>query len=531
MNRMMIVSLPAILAVAGCRGADSGAANMDEQLDSGAPDGAAANGDEGDAGLGSCSIGAAAHPTGDQDPKNACQVCDPATSVNSWSPRANGEVCGTGLVCVSSICQNGCWIDSAFYSARAAKPHDPCHSCQPELSSSSWSAVADGQSCNHGVCRLGTCESACWISGAYYQGGAKNPANTCQICQPEVSRTEWRALADGSECGAGLICSAGVCGSGCYIDNSRHMSGDLNPANNCQSCQPEASVGSWTRLSDGDGCGNGRLCHSAQCLDGCWIGNTFYDVEEVSSDNQCQSCQPVKSTAGWSGRPDGTGCGSGMVCSAMTCKQGCWIGSKYYAADASNPKDVCKTCQSARSATDWSVLSDGASCGSGRVCSGGTCIAGCVIDGKFYVDGAQNPSDPCRSCLSAISTKSWSNSASGTSCGAGKMCVDGVCQNGCWIGGAYYPDNTSLTSNICAACVASKSTRSWTGVNSGQSCGSGAIANGAWTCSDGRCALSCSGGYGPCGNGCFDVKSDDYLCCYVTCPRGSSCEGGECIDY
>ncbi len=487
-----------------------------------------------DAGATTCATDSATYGAGDLNPKNPCQTCNPAASPTSWSSRDNGQVCGTGLVCVSSVCQNGCWIGSAFYSANATKPDNSCLSCQPSLSSSAWSPVPDGPSCTGGVCRLGACESGCWIGGAYYASDAKNPSNACQSCQPGVSTIAWNAIADGKTCGSSLICNAGSCGSGCSIDGTHRNSGDPNPANSCQSCQPASSVSAWTNLGDGVGCGSGEICRSAQCQPACWIDNTFYASDAISASNPCQSCQPAKSTQGWSGLADGKGCDTGKVCSNVSCQSGCWIGSKFYAQGAANPSNACQTCQPTVTATSWTSLSDGSSCGSGLVCSGVTCKAGCVIGGTYYASSAQNPSDPCKSCMPATSTTSWSNTASGASCGTAStsVCVQGACLNGCWIDGNYYPNGTSVATSVCQVCRASLSTKNWSNNTNGLSCGV-AVANGAWSCSNGSCSLVCVSGYEACGSEC-DTPANyctDWNCgsCGNRCPALTQWCGPGCV--
>jgi hypothetical protein len=71
---------------------------------------------------------------------------------------------------------------------------------------------------------------------------------------------------------------------------------------------------------------------------------------------------------------------------------------------------------------------NGTSCGSGQVCYGGTCQAGCYIGGAFVSSGAANAANICQICSPAKSTTGWSNNDGATvacgSCGGTAACVN-----------------------------------------------------------------------------------------------------------
>ncbi len=110
-------------------------------------------------------------------------------------------------------CQAGCWIDSTFEPAAASKPDNACESCQPGVSSTDSTNVSDGTDCgNQQGCSAGICGSGCWIASTFYTPGIVNPNNGCQSCQPGSSTTGWTNKTDGADCGSGQVCSAGICG-------------------------------------------------------------------------------------------------------------------------------------------------------------------------------------------------------------------------------------------------------------------------------------------------------------------------------
>ncbi len=59
--------------------------------------------------------------------------------------------------------------------------------------------------------------------------------------------------------------------TGCLIDSTSYPSGAANPANPCQTCQPAVSGSTWTNASNGTGCGSGQVCSVGICRLGCWL--------------------------------------------------------------------------------------------------------------------------------------------------------------------------------------------------------------------------------------------------------------------
>ena len=163
-----------------------------------------------------------------------------------------------------------------------------------------------------------------------------------------------------------------------------YNSGDPNPLDSCQSCQPEHSTTGWTTKADGSSCDVGKICDSGACNDECLIGSTFYPNGALETGYPCESCLPGSLTSGWTQLTNGTFCGAAQVCNNGTCSTGCWINASYYNSDAPKPANSCQTCQPGTSRIDWTPLGDGASCGSGGTCSGGTCV---LPGNPSYVQG------------------------------------------------------------------------------------------------------------------------------------------------
>lgn len=318
----------------------------------------------------------------------------------------------------------GCLIDATFYATGAPNPNTVCQSCQPTVSASGWSNDADGTSCGSaGICRAGTCVSGCEIGGVYYAANSTDPNNGCQSCQPGTSSSAWSSVTDGTACGNGQVCASGTCGTQCDIGGTVYASGAANPTNACQSCQPGTSTTSWTAVATGTSCGAASICNGPTCVADCYVGGTVYTTGQANPGNPCQSCQPTASTTNFTSVANGMSCGAGEVCKAGTCGSGCSIAGVVYGAAATNPSNACQSCQPNVSTAGWTNVS-GTTCGTGEVCASGTCLAGCFIAGTFYSSGSINPGNACQVCQPTASTTAWSMGSipNGTQCGL--QCVN-----------------------------------------------------------------------------------------------------------
>lgn len=110
------------------------------------------------------------------------------------------------------------------------------------------------------------------------------------------------------------------------------------------------------------------------------------------------------------------GCGNACslieACEAGACIGVCQIDGNRVTAGALNTANACEQCTPEVSATTWTQLTDGTSCGSGEVCSVGECSPKCFIDGELHAEDAVNPANPCEVCAPSTSTTTWSARAS-----------------------------------------------------------------------------------------------------------------------
>jgi hypothetical protein len=74
--------------------------------------------------------------------------------------------------------------------------------------------------------------------------------------------------ADGTSCGAGLVCSTGSCLAECEIGGTLYPAGTINPANPCQVCSPPTSTTDWSNAGVGATCDDGNGCTTGDACDG-----------------------------------------------------------------------------------------------------------------------------------------------------------------------------------------------------------------------------------------------------------------------
>jgi FG-GAP-like repeat len=371
-----------------------------------------------------CTISGETIAAGALNPQNQCQVCNAQTNPSGWSNAPSGSSCGPGgSICAGGTCQAGCYISAVFFPTGAPDPAAGCLSCQPSVSSSSWSPFSGAPPPNtcpmDGVCYQGHCQPGCAIGTTAVPAGAANPENFCQSCQPAQGASDWTNKAPGSSCAdGGAVCINGVCTAGCDVDGVFYSPGGPSPANVCQTCQPSFSVSSFTPatgLAPGGNCGIGSYCYRGQCSGGCSISGTSYAPGDPDPGSPCLGCVPGVSALGWSNLDPGTPCSDGGVCSGGVCLFSCDIGAALYSPGTVNPSDACSSCQPAASPDSWSPLTGipPAGCSGGQICLDGGCAVGCYISelfkaGVFHAAGERKPGDSAQCCSPSTDPGVWS---------------------------------------------------------------------------------------------------------------------------
>jgi hypothetical protein len=129
-------------------------------------------------------------------------------------PLQYGVCGGTRMVCGGASGWLAC-------SAADYGPHyEPVETTCDGLDNDCDGEVDENADCDDGVpCTYDWCEGGCMhalvggnclIAGECYGDGQVNPANECQVCDPALSETEWSPRPNGTAC-AGGTCQEGAC--------------------------------------------------------------------------------------------------------------------------------------------------------------------------------------------------------------------------------------------------------------------------------------------------------------------------------
>ncbi|MGZ6142870.1 MAG: hypothetical protein ACXWLM_06005 [Myxococcales bacterium] len=201
-------------------------------------------------------------------------------------------------------------------------------------------------------------------------------------------------LADGTSCGTGQVCKSGSCGPACGAGQSCTPATSADPcktyATSCSSSTAAPDCNLSGNQPDGTGCGGGNVCSSGHCVAACPQGTactpTSIDPCKTYA-NSCSSSTATPVCAASGNEPDGTGCGSGFVCSTGSCVQAC------VPAQPCNPASGANACATYATACDQTLthtscvqtgtLADFDSCGADHLCRAGTCVGLRTVSGKF----------------------------------------------------------------------------------------------------------------------------------------------------
>jgi hypothetical protein len=204
----------------------------------------------------------------------------------------------------------------------------------------------------------------------------------------------------------------------------------------------------------------------------------------------CDATGTISTCSATSNQADGHACGSGNVCSAGTCVTACVAGTACTpAGSASTCQLYATTCDATLVHTTCSVAStrpDGLACPTG-VCQGGACVSTCGQ--ACSPSGTPNPcasySTICDAGGAPVGCAASSTLADGATCGAGNVCLSGACIPACVPGVACTPSGAPNSCKVYTATCNATSTQTTCGATgnkpSGTSCGIGG------SCTTGTC--------------------------------------------
>ncbi len=192
-------------------------------IDSWTHDGKDSAGDADDATVASCQIGAACTKHSDfgtcAGTVTACKNGEPSCSAPAPTAEScNGVDDDCNGVTDDNLCEDG----------------DPCTVGYCKVGQCAQKALCDdGDACTAETCSAGKCSYSpgpmgCTIGGACVSAGSKDPQNSCRVCNPLQSKTDYvsqKGLAcdDGDACTTGDVCTDGKC-QGVAVDCSKASS-------------------------------------------------------------------------------------------------------------------------------------------------------------------------------------------------------------------------------------------------------------------------------------------------------------------
>jgi hypothetical protein len=324
------------------------------------------------------------------------------------------DACPEGESTCPDACA-GCTIDSECVAAGTTNSENSCDICDPARSTSDWSPN-DGESCNDG--QFCTVEDVCDGSTCVGTGRGCDDGIACNgvsVCDEDLDQcVPGQGQCGDDICDLVLDQCVSVC-DGCLIGDQCVPDGQEKPGNPCLVCDVGVAADDYS-AQVGKLCGQGPATCSGQ--DTC-------DAKGV--------CQPNDS-------PMGTACGSSSssACDGADTCDGSGACSSNVAPNGTNCDDGQYCTQTSECQGGQCVGTSQRSCAPNQQCDeqNDACICpGCTIGQSCIVQGTVNPSNSCQVCTPSSSTTAYSPNvgatcgAAVTECSSQDTCdASGVCQ-------------------------------------------------------------------------------------------------------
>jgi len=258
-------------------------------------------------------------------------ACDDTVACTQGDTCSAGTCNGKPFVCTPTVCQlsstcngnGGCLIVNQPAGTPCPDDGNACtiEACDGAGTCAQTLAI-DGSPCEDGkICKGGLCNPGCFIDGVLILPNALNPDNRCLLCNPALSTTAWSAQADGIECDNGDgctendICQAGECIGVpviCMPMDQCHDAGECDPL--VGACTNPAKP-DGTTCDDENACTLGEVCTAGACT------GPVIDCLPIDECHEAGSCDPITGMCSGPEKPDGTPCTDG-TCQKGVCEPG-----------------------------------------------------------------------------------------------------------------------------------------------------------------------------------------------------------------
>lgn len=335
---------------------------------------------------GFCLIAGTCYASGQANPGNECQACNPAMSTSSFSLKPNGTACSDeGNDCTDNLCTAGVCTHSNLSMGTLCNDGNPCTGTgQPGVGND----TCDG----NGVC-MGqvdpNCADDCVNAIEVFEGTTAGNSNVGlgpdmveASCQPNSNNDFW--FKHVSLCTGRLFVSTN--GSVFAPSNDTVLSIHDSCGGSEIRCDDDAGNGLLSALTfdavqgvtyfirvAGYANNAGMITVNIRRVNTCLILGVCYDANESNPLSECQACTPNLTNVDWSNAKKGTPCGNGVP-------QG-----ECDSADACNDSGACEE----------NHKPDGTACtDDGNECTFDQCMTGlCAHPGRPMGTACGSPDD------------------------------------------------------------------------------------------------------------------------------------------
>ena len=376
--------------------------------------------------------------------------------------------------------------------ARSAPP--PTAGCKSAFPAANSSCIKDAQCCSGLVCQNRACRLGCRIGDTFYAPGAVNPANQCQTCQPATTVSAFTNRANGTSCNDQNACTltdtcqAGVCtGSSpvvCSASDQCHVAGTCDPATG--SCSNPAKA-NGTVCNDGNACTTVDTCQGGACTGASPVVCSALDQCHVAG-----TCDPTTGSCSNPAKPNGTACNDGNACTTVdTCQAGACTGASPVVCSALDQCHDPGTCDLATGTCSNPAKADGTSCDDGSACTrGDRCLGGSCLGAALTICVARDQCHDAGTCDPQTGNCPNPSKADGTACNDGSNCTGGdSCQSGVCTGSPVLCEFPGPCQNA-GSCDPATGQCAYPPKVDGTSCSDGNACTVGDTCQGGSCVSS-----------------------------------------